>query len=123
MCKVILLTKNGALKLLQQIYKDDTLWTPRDCRIQRTPPSEESYKEFTKCLTLILSVANRYPVKTLQRELLTCVAKQLPFFIFPPNRRRSNNQNFLINREKKFQLGKWEELWNRSVNTKSKRVT
>ncbi len=52
------LIQSGALKFLQQIYKDDTLWTPRDCRIQRTPPSEESYKEFTKCLTLILTAAH-----------------------------------------------------------------
>ena len=34
------LIQNGALKFLQQIYKDGTLWTPRDCRIQRTPPSQ-----------------------------------------------------------------------------------
>jgi hypothetical protein len=110
------LIQNGALKFLQLIYKDGTLWTPRDCRIQRTPPSEESYKEFTKCLTLILSVPSRYPIKTLQRELLTCVAKQLPFFIFPPNRRRRKNQNLLIKRGKKFQVGKWEELWKQSIS-------
>jgi hypothetical protein len=40
------LIQNGTLKFLQQIYKKDTLWKPRDCRIQRTPPSEEAYKEF-----------------------------------------------------------------------------
>jgi hypothetical protein len=44
------------------------------------------------------------------------VAKQLPFFIFPPNRRRSKNQNFLIKRAKKFQAGKWEELWKQSIS-------
>ncbi len=110
------LIQNGALKFLQQIYKDGTLWTPRDCRIQRTPPSEESYKEFTKCLTLILTVAHRYPLKTLQRELLTYVVKQLPFFIFPPNRGRRKKQNFFIKRAKKFQQGKWEELWNQSIS-------
>ncbi len=60
--------------------------TPRDCRIQRTSLNGESYKEFTKCLTLILTVAKSYPVKTLQRERLTFVAKQLSFFIFPPTR-------------------------------------
>jgi hypothetical protein len=110
------LIQNGALKFLQQIYKDGTLWTPRDCRIQRTPPSEESYKEFTKCLTHILTVAHRYPLKTLQRELLTYVAMQLPFFIFPPNRCRRKKQNFLIKRAKKFQQGKWEELWKQSIS-------
>jgi hypothetical protein len=68
------LIQHGALNFIHQIYKDGTLWTPRDCRIQRTPPSEESYKEFTKCLTLILTVAHQYPVKTLQREILTYVA-------------------------------------------------
>ena len=110
------LIQHGALNFIQQIYKDGTLWTPRDCRIQRTPPSEESYKEFTKCLTLILTVAHRYPVKTLQRELLTYVAKQLPFFIFPPNRCRHKKQNLLIKKAKKFQMGKWEELWKQSIS-------
>ena len=78
------LIQNGALNFIQRIYKEGTLWTPRDCRIQRTSPNGESYKEFTKCLTFIVTVAKSYPVKTLQRELLTFVAKQLPFFIFPP---------------------------------------
>ena len=92
------LIQNGTLKFLQQIYKAGTLWTPRDCRSQRTSPSEEAYKEFTKCLTLILTAAKLYPLKTLQRELLTYVAKQLPFFIFPPNRCRHKRQNHLIKR-------------------------
>ena len=65
------LIQNGTLKFLQQIYKTGTLWKPWDCRIQRTSPSEETYKEFTKCLTLILTAAKLYPLKTLQRELLT----------------------------------------------------
>jgi len=46
------LIQNGALN-----YKSDTIWKPRDCRILRTSPNEDSYKEFTKCLTLILTVA------------------------------------------------------------------
>ena len=109
------LIQNGALKFLQQIYKAGTLWKPRDCRIQRTSPSEEAYKEFTKCLTLILRAVKLYPLKTLQRELLTYVAKQLPFFIFPPNRCRHKKQNHLIKRAKKFQEGKWEDLWKQSI--------
>ena len=109
------LIQNGALKFLQQIYKAGALWTPRDCRIQRTSPGEEAYKEFTKCLTLILTAAKLYSVKTLQRELLTYVAKQLPFFIFPPNRCRHKKQNHLIKRAKKFQGGKWEDLWKQSI--------
>jgi hypothetical protein len=44
------------------------------------------------------------------------VAKQLPFFIFPPNRCRRQKQNFLIKRGKKFQQGKWEYLWKQSIN-------
>ena len=98
---------------IQQTYKAGK---PRDCRIQRTSPNEESYKEFTKCLTLILKAAKLYPVKTLQRELLTFVAKQLKFFIFPPNRVRHKKQNHLIKRAKKFQEGKWEDLWKQSLN-------
>ncbi len=87
------LIQNGALNFLQQIYKEGNLWKPRDCRILRTSPNEASYKEFTKCLTLILTAANSYPLKTLQRELLTYVAKQLPFFIFPSTRCRNKKQN------------------------------
>jgi hypothetical protein len=41
---------------------------------------------------------------------------QLPFFIFPPNRVRHKKQNQLIKRAKKFQEGKWEELWQQSLN-------
>jgi hypothetical protein len=100
------LIQNGTLKFLQQTYKSETLWTPRDCRILRTSPSEESYKEFTKCLTLILTVVKLYPLKTLQREILTYVVKQLSFFIFPPNRCHNRKQNHLIKRAKKFQEGK-----------------
>jgi hypothetical protein len=44
------------------------------------------------------------------------VAKQLPFFIFPSNRCRRKKQNFLIKRAKKFQQGKWEELWKQSIS-------
>ena len=44
------------------------------------------------------------------------MAKQLPFFIFPPNRGRRKKQNFLIKRAKKFQQGKWEELWKQSIS-------
>ncbi len=100
------LIQNGALNFIQKTYKADTLWTPRDCRSQRTSPNGESYKEFTKCLTLILTVAKLYPVKTLEREHLTYMAKQLPFFIFPPNRVRHKKENQLIKRAKKFQEGK-----------------
>ena len=80
------------------IDKTGSLWTPRDCRIQRTTPNGETYKEFTKCLTLILTVSKSYPIKTLhltvsksypiktlQREILPYVVKRLPFFIFPPS--------------------------------------
>jgi hypothetical protein len=42
------LIQNGDLEFFQQIYKTGTLWKPRDCRIQRTSPSEETYKELTK---------------------------------------------------------------------------
>jgi len=118
------LIQNGALKFLQQIYRTGTLWKPRDCRIQRTPPCEEAYKEFTKCLTLILTAAKLYPLKTLQRELLTYVAKQVPFFLFPPNRCRHKKQNHLIKRAKKFQEGKGKTCGsNRSRNSKLKRAT
>ena len=47
-------------------------------------------------------------------ELLTFVAKQLPFFIFPPTRVRHKKQNHLIKRAKRFQDGKWEDLWKQS---------
>jgi hypothetical protein len=59
-------------------------------------------------------VAKRYPVKTLQRELLTFVVKQLSFFIFPATRVHHKKQNHLIKRPKKFQDGKWEDLWKQS---------
>jgi hypothetical protein len=80
--------------------------TPRDCSVQRTSPNGESYKEFTKCLTLILTVAKLYPVKKLQSELLTFVEVQLPFSSFPPNRSRHKKQNHLIKRAKTFQRWK-----------------
>ncbi len=51
-----------------------------------------------------------------QRELLTFVAKQLPFFIFPPTSVRHKKQNHLIKRAKRFQDGKWEDLWNQSLH-------
>jgi hypothetical protein len=45
------------------------------------------------------------------------VTKQLPFFIFQaPNRYRLKKQNFLVKRAKKFQQGKWEELWKQSIS-------
>ena len=44
------------------------------------------------------------------------MAKQLPFSIFPPNRCRHKKQNVLINKAKKFQMGKWEELWKQSIS-------
>ncbi len=47
------------------IDKADSLWTPRDWRIQRTTPNGETYKELTKCLTLTLTVSKSYPIKTL----------------------------------------------------------
>jgi hypothetical protein len=84
--------------------------------IQHVPdPTEESYKEFTKCLKLILPLVQLFPTKTLERELLCSVDKQLPFFIFPPTRIRRKHQKLLINRTKKFQEGKWEELWKQSI--------
>ena len=39
----------------------------------------------------------------------------MPFFIFPPNRCRHKKQNHLIKRAKKFQEGKWEDLWKQSI--------
>jgi hypothetical protein len=57
-----------------------------------------------------------YPVKTFQRELLTFVPNQLSFFIFPPNRCRHKKQNNLIKRTKKFQGGKLEDLWKKSLH-------
>ena len=42
------LIQNGTLNFIQRTYKEGTLWTPRDCRIQHTSPNEESYKEFIK---------------------------------------------------------------------------
>jgi hypothetical protein len=50
------------------------------------------------------------PDKNTVRELLTYEMKQLPFFIFPPNRVRHKKQNQLIKLAKKFQERKWEEL-------------
>jgi hypothetical protein len=91
-------------------HKTGTLWTPRDCRIQRTSPNEESFKEVIKCLTLILTVAKMYPVKTLQREPLTFLVTQLSFFIFPPTRVPHKKQNHFIKRAKKLQDGQWEDL-------------
>ena len=61
-------------------------------------------------------MTKRYPVKTFQRELLTFVVNQLPFFIFPPTRVRHKKQNHLIKRVKRFQDGKWEDLWNQSLH-------
>jgi hypothetical protein len=110
------LIQNGTLKFLQQIYKTGILWKPRDCRFLRTSPSEEAYKEFTKYLTLILTAAKLYPLKTLRRDLLTYVVKQLPFFLFPPNLCRHKKQNHLIKRAKKFQEGKWEDSWKQSIS-------
>jgi hypothetical protein len=75
------LIQNGVLKFIQQTYNTDTLWTSRDCRIQRTSPNGESFKEFSKCLSLILKVPKLYSVKTLQTELLKFMVKQLPFLI------------------------------------------
>ena len=60
-------------------------------------------------------MTKRYPVKTLQRELLTFVVKQLTYLIFPPTRVHHNKQNHLIKRVKRFQDGKWEELWKQSL--------
>jgi hypothetical protein len=39
----------------------------------------------------------------------------LTFFIFPPTRIHRNHQKHLIKRAKKFQEGKWEELWKQSM--------
>ena len=69
------LIQNGDLNFIQQTYKTVTQWKPRDCRIQRTSPNEESYKEFIKCLTLILTVGKTFPVKTLERDLLPFLEK------------------------------------------------
>ncbi len=67
-------------------------------------------------MAIILTEAKLYPSKTLQRELLTYVTNQLPFFLFPPNRCRHKKQNHLIKWEKKFQEGKWEDLWKQSIS-------
>ena len=80
------LYQNGAFKFICQTFIDGNIWKPRDCRVRRTSPTEESYKEFTKGLTLILPLVQLFPTKTLERELLYFVAKQLPLFIFPPTR-------------------------------------
>jgi hypothetical protein len=109
------LYQHGAFMFIYQTFIDGNLWKPRDCRVRRTAPSEESCKEFTKCLKLILPLAQLFPTKPLERELLCSVAKRLPFFIFPPTRIRRKHQKILINRAKKFQEGKWEELWKQSM--------
>ena len=36
--------------------------------------------------------------------------------IFPPTRVHHNKQNHLIKRVKRFQDGKWEELWKQSLH-------
>jgi hypothetical protein len=100
------LIQNGALKFLQQIYKTGTLWKPRDCRIQRTSPTEEAYKEFTKCLTLILTAAKLYPLKTLQRELLTYVA----LFHLPPESLSTQKVESLDQASKEVPRGKMGRL-------------
>ena len=38
------LIQNGTLNFIDQTYKDGSLCTPRDCRIQHTSSNEESYK-------------------------------------------------------------------------------
>jgi hypothetical protein len=83
------------------------LWKTRDCRVPHTTPTEESFKEFTKCLKLILPLVQLFPTKTLESELLCFVGKQMPFFIWI----RRKHQKLVIKRAKKFQEGKWEELW------------
>ncbi len=72
-------------------------------------------KEFTKCLTLILTVAKLYPVKRYKGTPNFC-GEAMPFFIFPPNRCRHKKQLLLIKRAEKFQEGKWEDLWKQSLN-------
>jgi hypothetical protein len=52
------------------------LWKTRDCRVPHTTPTEESFKEFTKCLKLILRLVQLFPTKTLESELLCFVGKQ-----------------------------------------------
>ena len=98
--------------------KRKQFWQPRDCRcrVRRTIPTEASYKDYAKCLKKILSLVLMFPKKTLERELLYFVAKQLPFFIFPPARIRRNHQNHITKRAKKFQDGKWEDLWKQTLN-------
>ena len=64
---------------------------------------------------MILQLVQRFPTKTLERELLCFVAKQLPFFILPPTRIRRKHQKHLIKRAQKFQDGKWEDLWKQSL--------
>ncbi len=113
------LYQHGTFKFIYRTFIDGNLWKPRDCRVRHIVPTEESYKEFTKCLKLILPLVQLFPTKTLENELLCFVAKQLSFFIFPPTRIHRNNQKHLIKRAKKFQEGKWEELWKQSIQERS----
>ena len=106
-------------KKMQLTAQDIFRWQlckTRDCRVRRTPPTEASYKDYAKCLKKILSLVFMFPKKTLERELLYFVAKQLPFFIFPPARIRRNHQKHITRRAKQFQDGKWEDLWKQALH-------
>ena len=54
--------------------------------------------------------------KNAVKGALNLRGEAIAFFIFPPNRCRRKKQNFLINHGKKFQQGKWEELWKQSIS-------
>ncbi len=114
---------NGTFNFIHKTYSDDNLWKTRDCRVRCTPPTETSYKYYAKCLKKILSLVLMFPKKTLERELLYFVAKQLSFFIFPPVRIRRNHHKHITKRAKKFQDGKWEDLWKQALHEYDLEIT
>jgi len=54
--------------------------------------------------------------KNTGKGALNIRGEALSFFIFPPNRCRHKKQNLLIKKAKKFQEGKWEDLWKQSIS-------
>jgi hypothetical protein len=94
------------------------LWKPRDCRVRHICPNRRILQGIHQVPQTDsptgLTFPNENPWK---RTPLFC--KQLPFFIFPPTRIRRNHQKHLIKRAKKFQEGKWEELWKQSIQERS----
>ena len=97
--------QNGALNFIQQIYKAGFLWTPRDCRIQRTSPNEESYKEFIKYLTLILS-CQEVSRKNASKGTLNLCCKATAFLHFPTD--SSSPQKAKSSDKKGKEVPRWE---------------